>query len=986
MMNPLPSMNTVYIILLADEKQSIVLSASQFNNNYASFNARVSKQNFPSKVNFDSVKPQNSHSRFNSESQKSSLTCKYCKKPGHAIDKCYKLHGFLPNFKFTKGLGPRKVYSHVEVDHFGDVGIHNGTVGQPESPQASVVPYLTKDQYSQLIMLLQQSHISIPSSPPTLMASANFGGTFLPENGSIRTCLLTKIDNVIWIIHHGASNHMASDKSLLFNIQILSIPYLVSLPNGYKVKVHNVGSFALFPDLILHNGPSPKKPVVLGRHDSGLYNVPGSSTNLSLSSAEVSDDHVSDLGTKLSSKQSFICPICLLARKSRLPFPDSSIQSTTSFKLLHIGTWGPYHTTTYFGSKYFLTIVDDHSGATWTHFLGAKSNAFDILKAFIAMVETQFHTKVQTVRSDNALELGSSLSGCQFFAEKAYVPFPFLYVLMIPFSIATSSPYVSPTPTFSTPTPTTPASSPPAPSSNSPHPFSQPSASISPPLVPLFPSNSSSPLALRRYSNVHKQPKYLKSYVCQSISSTSESSSSLVKQHVSEPSSYSQVYKVKYKADGSIERYKARLVVRGDTQLEGINFHETRSPVVKISTIKTLIAVVVKKNWPLFQLDINNDFLNGDLDEGVYMKVPPGLSIPSTSSSTPLIFKLKKSLYGLRHASKQWYAKLSQALQSRGYTHALNDYSLFTKGSGDSLIILVVYVDDIVFIETDLGEVSALKAFFHDQFKIKYLGLFNYFIGIEVLYSSFEVLLHQRKFIHDLLKEFHCNVCSPVISPLELHEKLKAKVGDPFPNPEVYRSLVGKLNFLTHSRPDLSFAVQHLSQFMQHPYISLQVFCDSDWALALIIEYQPQVFAFLLGGSLVCWKSKKQHVVSLSSAEAEYRSLSKAVAEVTWLSRLLVNFGLPVYSSIPVFFGNQAALHIAKNPVFHERTKHIELDCHFFRSKLADRLIRLLDTSSASQVADIFTKSLPGNVHHFHLGKLGIVPPSNLKGVLGFIV
>lgn len=113
--------------------------------------------------------------------------------------------------------------------------------------------------------------------------------------------------------------------------------------------------------------------------------------------------NVSDLGTKLSSKQYFICHICPLAKQTRLPFPDSSIKSNTPFQLLHIDTWGPYHTTTYSGSRYFLTIVDEHTRATWTHLLGAKSNAFDILKAFIAMVETQFHTKVQIVRSDNAL-------------------------------------------------------------------------------------------------------------------------------------------------------------------------------------------------------------------------------------------------------------------------------------------------------------------------------------------------------------------------------------------------------------------------------------------------------------------------------------------------------------------------------------------------------------------------------------------------------
>ncbi|XP_060211931.1 uncharacterized mitochondrial protein AtMg00810-like [Lycium barbarum] len=341
-------------------------------------------------------------------------------------------------------------------------------------------------------------------------------------------------------------------------------------------------------------------------------------------------------------------------------------------------------------------------------------------------------------------------------------------------------------------------------------------------------------------------------------------------------------------------------------------------------TIKTLIVVAVKQHWPLYQLDVNNAFLHGDLDEEVFMKLPPGLVVSSPHA------------YG--KASRQWFAKLSQALQSRGYSHSLNDYSLFSKGSGDSLVILAVYVDDIVITGNASEEISDLKSFLNDTFKIKDLGLLNYFLGIEVLYTPGGVLLHQKKFVADLLKEFHCDIASPVLCPLELHAKLKAGVGDPLPKPDLYKSLIGKLNFLTHTRPDISFGVHHLSQFMQlpcaphmtttlhllrylkgtsehglflnnSPDLSLKIFCDSDWAACPDSRRSVIGFCTLLDGSLICWKSKKQPVVSLSSAEAEYRSLSKAVVE----------------DPVPVFCDNQSAIHIAKNPVFHERTKHIEL-------------------------------------------------------------
>nr|XP_016493231.1 PREDICTED: uncharacterized mitochondrial protein AtMg00810-like [Nicotiana tabacum] len=246
-----------------------------------------------------------------------------------------------------------------------------------------------------------------------------------------------------------------------------------------------------------------------------------------------------------------------------------------------------------------------------------------------------------------------------------------------------------------------------------------------------------------------------------------------------------------------------------------------------MSTIKTLVVVAVKKHWSMFQLD--------------------------------LVCKLQKSLYGLRQASRQWYANLSQAMSSRGYQHSLNDYSLFTKVSGDSIVVLAVYVDDIILTETDSAEILALKSFLHQQFRIQDLGSLSYFLGIEVFYSVSGVLLHQKKFLHDLLIEFHYSDVTPVVCPLPQSVKLTAKEGVPLPTPEVNSSLVGKLNFITHTRPDISFDVQHLSQFMQSPCVphleaalhflkylkgtaefgiflnntpdfSVAAFCDSDWA------------------------------------------------------------------------------------------------------------------------------------------------------------
>ncbi|XP_070024873.1 uncharacterized mitochondrial protein AtMg00810-like [Nicotiana sylvestris] len=260
-------------------------------------------------------------------------------------------------------------------------------------------------------------------------------------------------------------------------------------------------------------------------------------------------------------------------------------------------------------------------------------------------------------------------------------------------------------------------------------------------------------------------------------------------------------------------------------------------------TIKTLIVVAVKKKWTFFQLDVNNAFLHGDLDEEVYMKLPSRLSVPSNSS---------------------W--------------------------SRDSLVLLAIYVDDIVLTRTDLDEISALKAFLHAQFKIKDLGLLNYFLCIE------------------------------------LHEKLNANMGDRLPSPKLCRSLIGKLNFLTHTRPDLSFSLQlpcvphrkaslHLLRYLKGTSdfglffnnssdFSLQVYYDSNLGSCPGSRRSMTSFCIMLGGSMFSWKSKKHCVVSLSSVEDDYRSLSKVVTDVTELSRLLSDFGFTNLSSIPVYCDN----------------------------------------------------------------------------------
>jgi len=215
----------------------------------------------------------------------------------------------------------------------------------------------------------------------------------------------------------------------------------------------------------------------------------------------------------------------------------------------------------------------------------------------------------------------------------------------------------------------------------------------------------------------------------------------------------------------------------------------------------------------LHQLDVNNVFLHGDLPEEIYMQLPPGLTTQVPNC------KLRKSLYGLKQASRQWYAKLAKVLYKRVYKHSENDYSLFFKKEGTLAVFMAVYVDDILVTGNDDAEIQSLKAYLDLTFKIKDLGFVNYFLGMEVLQSPRGLLLIQRKFTLDLLKEFQCDSSHGVTTPLDMTSKLQPGEGDLYSDPTRYRQLVGKLNFLTHIRSDIAFAVQHLSQFMQSPRI-----------------------------------------------------------------------------------------------------------------------------------------------------------------------
>ena len=481
MMSPLPTISQVYSMLVQEEKQREIRSSGHFLGDSASLAVEAYKPTFAHKR-----RQENANSRFDKTEPRragqSNLFCSYCKKPGHSVDKCYRLHGFPPNFKFRNPTRIAALVQTHDIDHTSD------------NQHTSVsVPGLTPEQSSQLMALLQNVQLNteaqgINQAPSSAFTS--FAGITLHRYRQNLCLLSSLVDwNNIWIIDTGASDHMCHNKALFTAFFSLTTPIAVTLPNGKKEIVTHSGTVIVTQDLVLHGvfyipnfkynllsvsklssqdgsivfftpkycimqAPLVKKPQVLGELIGGLYLLQFRHTTspaVTASSTCFQDDFASSLSTACSAKGSLHdiltwharlghlslskllslnlfskdvskdiikqCMICSKARQHRLPFPHSQIHSSHVFELVHIDLWGPYRVQTYNGYKYFLTIVDDYSRTTWTHLLATKSNALPLIRAFVEMVFTQFSAKVQTIRSDNALELGLSKDAAQFFSS-----------------------------------------------------------------------------------------------------------------------------------------------------------------------------------------------------------------------------------------------------------------------------------------------------------------------------------------------------------------------------------------------------------------------------------------------------------------------------------------------------------------------------------------------------------------------------------------
>ena len=402
-------------------------------------------------------------------------------------------------------------------------------------------------------------------------------------------------------------------------------------------------------------------------------------------------------------------------------------------------------------------------------------------------------------------------------------------------------------------------------------------------------------------------------------------------------------------------------------------------------------------------MDVKNAFLHGVLTEEVYMSQPNGFVDPCFPD---YVCKLEKSLYGLKQAPRAWNDRFTSFLPSIGFTFSHADPSLFVKVSGSSHVYLLLYVDDIIITGDSEVLIAEVKVALQAEFDMKDLGDLNFFLGLEIKYLKNGLFLSQHKYASDLVHKAGLDSCNSHMTPCQSGFKLYENGGTSLSSSDAsqFRSLVGCLQYLTFTRPDIAYAVNSVCQFLHNPtdihlhavkriikYISgtlefgigfrkgvsrvlnkhsfssmqLHAFCDADWAGNPNDRKSTTGFVILLNGSPVSWCSKKQTAVSRSSTEAEYRSMADTTSELQWLMILLRELHVSL-DTVPVLHcDNISALALATNPVHHSKLKHVEVDVHFTRAQVKAGIIKVQFVSSKEQLADLFTKGLCSPQHTY---------------------
>ena len=446
------------------------------------------------------------------------------------------------------------------------------------------------------------------------------------------------------------------------------------------------------------------------------------------------------------------------------------------------------------------------------------------------------------------------------------------------------------------------------------------------------------------------------------------------------------VYAIKLDPNGE-EKYKARFVAKGYSQAPGIDYHETFSPTVRITSVRILMQLAIQMGMVVHQMDVKTAYLNAPIDCELYIEQPEGYERKGPNGQK-LVCKLKKSLHGLKQSGRNWNCLLHGYLTQERLIHSLADPCVYVKSTEFGLVIAIVWVDDIIIAGSNTDVLKKAKESLMMRFKKKDLGVLSWFLSIQFKCGKDCIEMHQRKFVEKILERFNISNCKPKAVPCELGANKTSAVNESeFENVKLYLEIVGSLIYLmTCTRPDLCYVVTYLSQHLSKPMkshygmakqvlrylkgthnrclkfvkgtqLKLVGYSDSDWAMS---DDRRSIsgYAFKLcdESSLISWKSRKQSIVALSSCEAEYVALATATQEAKFLRQLFADLMCHPCKNVCIYVDNQGTIALANNPVHHKRSKHIDVKYHYVRLEIQRGAVSLTYVPTDKNVADVFTK------------------------------
>jgi hypothetical protein len=480
------------------------------------------------------------------------------------------------------------------------------------------------------------------------------------------------------------------------------------------------------------------------------------------------------------------------------------------------------------------------------------------------------------------------------------------------------------------------------------------------------------------------------------------------------------VYRTKRGANGEITKYKARWVAQGFSQKHGVDYTDTFAPVARFDSIRGIMALAAQHNWELHQMDVRSAYLNGELEEEIYMQQPTGFATSASAFQQRSVCRLRKSLYGLKQSGRTWTKR------------------------GSVVLIISLYVDDLLLASDNLNELIKVKAELSSRFDMEDMGEASFVLGIKITRdrAARTLTISQGAYIEEMLTTFGMDTCQPVSTPMDSKTRLvpfavpttsdsttnNAAANDLPPTSEAgpkpvlldaaaktkYQSAVGALLHAARAtRPDISYAVTALSQFCKEPasdhwsavkrlfrYLRgsahrgliykgtgpsspaplLFGYCDSDWAEDRYDRRSFTGYAFLISGAAVSWACRKQTTVALSSTEAEYMSSADAAREAIWWRSFLSSLTYPQQKPTLLLSDNQGSIQLSKNPEGHRRTKHIDVRHHYIRERVHDETIIVDYVNTAQMAADVLTKPLAAVQHGTTIKLLGMIDtPTSTK-------